>query len=97
MCPGSFPQRSLLGPPNFGFGWAEGVPTTFTQIGQEQWKVANNEIIIIHSTGLVGKPIILEPQFGVHFPRVFWDVGWWLVPWWDGGVEDVSTEGLRSW
>ena len=23
------PRRSLLGPPNFGFGWAEGVPTTF--------------------------------------------------------------------
>ena len=41
------------------------------RIGQEQWKVADNEIIIIHSTGLASKPIILEPQFRVHFPRVF--------------------------
>ena len=31
------------------------------RIGQEQWKVADNEIVIICSTGLAGKPIILEP------------------------------------
>ena len=66
------------------------------RIGQEQWKVADNEIIIIRSIGLAGKPIILEPQSGVRFPRVFWDVGWWSVPWQEGSVEDVSAEGLRS-
>ena len=66
------------------------------QIGQEQWKVADNEIVIIRSTGLASKPIILEPQSGVCFPRVFQDVGWWSVPWWEGGIEDVSAEGLRS-
>ena len=31
------------------------------RIGQEQWKVADNEIIIICSTGLASKSIILEP------------------------------------
>ena len=31
------------------------------RIGQEQWKVVDNEIVIIRSTGLAGKPIILEP------------------------------------
>ena len=45
------------------------------RIGLEQWEVADNEIIIIRSTSLAGKPIILEPQSGVHFPRVFRDVG----------------------
>jgi len=30
-------------------------------MGQEKWKVADNEIIIIRPTGLAGKPIILEP------------------------------------
>ena len=30
-------------------------------IGQEQWKVADNEVIIIHTTGLAGKPIVFEP------------------------------------
>ena len=37
------------------------------RISQEQWKVADNEIIIIRSTGLTSKPIILEPQSKVHF------------------------------
>ena len=31
------------------------------RIGQEQWKVADNEIVIIRSTGLASKPVILEP------------------------------------
>ena len=66
------------------------------RIGQEQWKVADNEIVTIHSTGLASKPIILEPQFGVCFPRVFLDVGRWSVPRWEDGVEDVSAKGLRS-
>ena len=65
------------------------------RISQEQWKVADNKIIIISSTSLVSKPIILEPQSEVRFPRVFRDVGRWSVPWWEGGVEDVSSKGLR--
>ena len=55
----------------------------------------DNEIVVIHSTGLASKPIILEPQSRVRFPRVFRDVGWWSVPWREGGVEDVSSKGLR--
>ena len=66
------------------------------RIGQEQWKVADNEIIIIYSTGLARKPIILEPQSGVRFLGVFRDVGWRSVPRWEDGVEDVSAKGLRS-
>ena len=31
------------------------------RFGQEQWKVVDNEIVIIRPTGLAGKPIILEP------------------------------------
>ena len=41
------------------------------RIGQEQLKVADNKIIIIHSTGLASKLIILEPQFVVRFPEIF--------------------------
>ena len=77
MCPGSFPRRSLSGPPNFGFYWAEVFKPRSRRIGQEQWKVADIEIIIIRSTGLASKPIILEPQSEVRFPRVF--LGCWLV------------------
>ena len=45
------------------------------RIGQEQWKVADNEIVIICSTVLETKLIILKLQSRVHFPGVFWDVG----------------------
>ena len=31
------------------------------QISQEQWKVTDNEIVIICHTGLASKPIILKP------------------------------------
>ena len=96
MCPRSFPRRSLSGPPNFKFYWAKGVPTMFLPNRQEQWKFVDNEIIIIRSTGLASKPIILEPQSGVCFPGVFRDVGRRSVPWWEDNVVDVSAKGLRS-
>ena len=60
------------------------------------WEIANNEIVIIRATGLTGKPIVLEPKLGVCFPRIFWNVGRRSVPWWESGVEDVPTEGLRA-
>ena len=41
-------------------GWEVFQPCS-CRIGQEQWKVADNEIVIIRSTGLKSKPIILEP------------------------------------
>ena len=57
----------------------------------------DNEIVTIRSTGLARKPIILEPQSGVYFLGVFWDVGRRSVPWWEDSGEDVSAKGLRSW
>ena len=57
----------------------------------------DNEIVIICSTVLASKPIILEPQSRVRFLRVFWDVGRRVVPQWEDNVEDVSAKGLRSW
>ena len=41
-------------------GWKVFQPC-LCRIGQEQWKVADNEIIIIRTTSLAGKPKILEP------------------------------------
>ena len=67
------------------------------RIGQEQWEVANNEIVIIRATGLTGKPIVFEPKPGVCFSRIFRDIGGRSVPWRESSVEDVPTEGLRAW
>ena len=66
------------------------------RIGQEQWEVADNEIVTICSTSMASKLIILEPQSGVCFPGVFRDVGRQSVPRWEDVVEDVSAKGLRS-
>ena len=44
------------------------------RIGQEQWKVADNEVVIVCTTGFAGKPIVFEPLFGVCFSRVLWDI-----------------------
>ena len=67
------------------------------RIGQEQWKVADNEVIIICTTGLTGKPIVFKPKSGVCLPRVFRDIGRWSIPWRECSVEDVPAEGLRPW
>ena len=66
------------------------------QIGKEQWKVVDNEVIIIHATGLTGKPIVFKPKSGVCLPGVLRDVGRWSIPWWERSVEDVTAEGLRA-
>ena len=50
------------------------------RISKEQWKVADNEVIIIRTTSLTGKPIVFKPKPGVCFPVVFRDVGRWSIP-----------------
>ena len=67
------------------------------RIGQEQWEVADNEVIIIRTTGLIGKPIVFQPKAGVCLPGVFRDVGRWSIPWRECSIEDVPAEGLRPW
>ena len=67
------------------------------RIGEEQWKVADNEVIIICTTGLTGKLIVFKPKHGVCLPGVLRDVGRWSIPWRERIIEDVMAEGLRAW
>ena len=62
VCALEVPHEDLLQirPTLDSVGWQVFQPCS-CRIGQEQWKVANNEIVIIRTTGLAGKPIILEP------------------------------------
>ena len=41
-------------------GWQVFQPRS-CRIGQEQWKVVDNEVIIIRTASLGGKPIVFEP------------------------------------
>jgi hypothetical protein len=42
-------------------------------VGEEQGEVANDEVVIVHSTQLAGQPVVREPQFRSRFPRVLGD------------------------
>ena len=66
------------------------------RIGHEHWKVVDNEVIIIRTTGLTGKPIVFKPKSGVCLLGVLRDVGRWSIPWWEHSVEDVTAKGLRA-
>jgi hypothetical protein len=57
---GDLPRRQVLPPGSSG-------------VGEEQGEVADDEIIIVHSTQLAGQPIVCEPQFRSCLPRVLCD------------------------
>jgi hypothetical protein len=42
-------------------------------VGEEQWEVADDEVVIVHSTQLAGQPVVREPQFRPCLPRVLGD------------------------
>jgi hypothetical protein len=42
-------------------------------IGEEQREVADDEVVIVHSTQLAGQPVVREPQFRPCLPRVLGD------------------------
>jgi hypothetical protein len=42
-------------------------------VGEEQGEVADDEVVIVHSTQLAGQSVVREPQFWPCFPRVLGD------------------------
>jgi hypothetical protein len=42
-------------------------------VGEEQGEVADDEVVIVRSTQLAGQPVVREPQFRPHLPRVLGD------------------------
>jgi hypothetical protein len=42
-------------------------------VGEEQGEVADDEVVIVRSTQLVGQPVVRKPQFRPCFPRVLSD------------------------
>jgi hypothetical protein len=42
-------------------------------VGEEQGEVADNEVVIVHSTQLAGQPAVREPQFRPCLPQVLGD------------------------
>jgi hypothetical protein len=55
---GDLPQRQVLQPSPSG-------------IGEEQGEVADDEVVIVRSTQVVGQPVVREPQFRSRLPEYF--------------------------
>ena len=56
-------------------------------------EVLNDEVVIIHSSGLAGEPEVFEPHTGIRFPGVFGDVGRWSEALWERRFLDATTKG----
>ena len=60
-------------------------------------EVLNDEVVIIHSSGSVGKLEVFEPYIGIHFPGVFGNVGKWSEALWEWLFLDATAKGPWSW
>jgi hypothetical protein len=74
-------------------------------VREEQGEVADDEVVIVRSTQLVGQPVVREPQFQPCLPRVLGDGSRDSEPGWNGARRMArlkacglggSGEGLRS-
>ena len=59
-------------------------------------KVLNDELIIIHSSGSIGKPEVFEPHTGIRLPGIFGDVGRRSEALWERHSLDASAKGPWS-
>jgi hypothetical protein len=59
------------------------------RVGKEQWRVADDEVVTIRPTSLVGELVILEPQASIHLPSILQDVCRGTVPWQEHRAADA--------
>ena len=59
-------------------------------------EVLNDEVIIIHSPGLIGELEVFEPYTGSHLPGIFSDVGRRSEELWERRSLDAPTKGPWS-
>jgi hypothetical protein len=65
-------------------------------VGEEQREVADDEVVIVHSTQLAGQPVVREPQFRPCLPRVLGDGSRGLEPGRERRSSYGPAEGLRT-
>ena len=49
-------------------------PTSSESDRDEQWQVADDEVVIVRATGSAGELVILKPEAGIRFPGISRDV-----------------------
>jgi hypothetical protein len=66
-------------------------------VREEQGEVADDEVVIIHSTQLAGQPVVRKPQSRSRFPRVLGDGSRGSEPGRERRPSYGPAEGLRTW
>ena len=59
-------------------------------------EVLNDEVVIIHSSGLVGELKIFKPYTRIRLPGIFSDIGRWSEALWEWRSLDVPAKGPWS-
>ena len=59
-------------------------------------EVLYDEVVIIHSFGLVDELKVFKPYTGIHFLGVFGDVGRWSKALWERHFLDAMAKGPSS-
>jgi hypothetical protein len=80
---GDLPRRQALQPGS-------------SDVGEEQGEVADDEVVIVCSTQLVGQPVVREPQFRPRLPRVLCDSSRGSEPGRERRPSYGPTESLRT-
>jgi hypothetical protein len=65
-------------------------------VGEEQGEVADDEVVIVHSTQLAGQPVVREPQFRPCLPRLLGDGSRGLEPGRERHPSYGPAESLRT-
>jgi hypothetical protein len=65
-------------------------------VGEEQGEIADDEVVIVHSTQLAGQPVVREPQFRPCLPRVLGDGSRGSEPGQERRPSYVPAESLRT-
>ena len=60
-------------------------------------EILNDEIVIIHPSGLVGEPEIFEPNTRICLLGVLGNVGGWSKAQWERRSPDMPAKGPWSW
>jgi hypothetical protein len=66
-------------------------------VGEEQGEVADDEVVVVHSSQLAGQPVVRKPQLRPRLPRVLGDGSRGLEPGRERRPSYGPAEGSRTW
>jgi hypothetical protein len=66
-------------------------------VREKQGEVADDEVVVVHSSQLAGQPVVRKPQLRPCFPRVLGDGSRGPELGWERRPSYGPAEGLQTW